>query len=75
MSIFNGANGEKSSKRIIGTSIITWVLLASSWYFGVIQNEGKESTSIDDILTTALITGGVMITGGVAEGLFKKKGE
>ena len=67
MGVFTGEGGDVSSKRVIGATIILWVMICSTWYFHKVQNGGDESPSTENILMTALVSACVMITGGVIE--------
>jgi hypothetical protein len=74
MGLFHGNNGDVSSKRIIGATIIAWVMVVSTWYIKEVQTkEGKESDSTENILITSLSAACLMITGGVLDTAFNKK--
>ena len=73
MGMLQGSNGENSSKRIIGLIVLIWVMLCSTAYFVCIQMEGKESESIDNLLSNLAYGAFALIIGGVIEGFSKKK--
>ena len=70
--MFQGDNGENSSKRIIGFIVVVWVMFCSTAYMVNIQLDGKESASTDNILITVCCGAFAMLTGGVIEKFGKK---
>jgi len=73
MGMLQGNNGENSSKRIIGFIVIIWVMICSTVYFVCIQMDGKESESINNLLSNLGYGAFALIMGGVIEGFTKKK--
>lgn len=73
MDMFKGENGQNSSKRIIGFIVLVWVMMCSTGYFVCIQMDGKESESINNLLSNLSYGAFALILGGVIEGFSKKK--
>lgn len=73
MSTFKSPNGDGSSKRVMGSLILTWDMLISSMYIGSIQHGGVESDTTENILLGAFALGGSLLGVGVLDGWFNKK--
>lgn len=73
MSMMSGANGQKSSKRIIGTSCIGYAAFMGVvlFYKSIGADPISDSSTALDIIKTAFTAGTVLLGVGVAE-LFSK---
>jgi hypothetical protein len=73
MSTFKSPNGDNSSKRVAGFTILLWVISIGTYYIKSIQDGGRESESTENIIIYAMALAGALLGIGVLDGWFNKK--